>query len=106
MNIDSYKVYLSDNKEYCFYSELYLDPASLKYRQVQFKVRTICDCMDEDWKTAVALNKPKIPKGTELIVKGVLTNYYGRFVEISYSRYNYSLNPRLLEYVGAVVNEK
>lgn len=64
------------------------------------KVRTIKDTSDEDFKTAIALRIPSIPKGTELVVEDVTRNFYGIFLDVRYGGYLYYINPRNVEYAG------
>ena len=76
---------LSDNKPYL------LDDKSV--------VETVCDAEHGDWKTALAHNIPKIPKGTQLEVKKVWQNFYGVWVEVNYEGRHYDISPRQLKYV-------
>ena len=50
------------------------------------------DVWDEDWKTAIAQNKPLIPKGTALTGK-VMRNLYGHFINVRFQDYLYSIKP-------------
>ena len=62
-------------------------------------VETICDAEHGDWKTALAHNIQKIPKGTQLEVNKVWQNFYGVWVEVNYEGRHYDLSPRQLKYV-------
>lgn len=65
-----------------------------------FCVRTIRNCTDEDWKTAVARNKPFIPGGTNLTVSDVVQNLFGRFLQVEYSGMKYSIRSDDCNYFG------
>ena len=52
---------------------------------------TLREVNDEDWKTALAQNKPRILKGEKVEVYRVLKNLYGVFAEVKYGGNNYSL---------------
>ena len=97
-----YMVRLSDGETYCFYPSTNYDPRTLKTVELGFKVRTITSVQDEDWKTAIAQHKEKIPANTELEVLDVITNYYGRWLEVIYNNSLYSIDPSKVEYAGSV----
>ena len=97
-----YMVRLSDGETYYFYPSTNYDPRSLKTVELGFKVRTITSVQDEDWKTAIAQHKEKIPANTELEVLDVITNYYGRWLEVIYNNSLYSIDPSKVEYAGSV----
>ena len=63
-------------------------------------VRTVKPTPDEDWKTALAHHIQPIPEGELLVVAGWLFNFYGRFIEISYNRNLYYVDPLNLEYIA------
>lgn len=94
-----YMVNLSDGKEYCFYPSKTYNPANLKTSTLRFKVRTVESVQDEDWKTAIAQHKEEIPANTELEVIDVLTNCYGRWLEVIYNHSLYYIDPSKVEYV-------
>lgn len=96
-----YIVRLSNGEDFCFYPGPFKDIRSLTRTIKVFKVRTIRDCINEDWKTAIAHHQPRIPKGTELEVKDILQNLYGKFIEVDYQEFRYSLDPRNVEYIGS-----
>ena len=85
-----YMVKLSNGETYCFYPSL------------RFKVRTIESVQDEDWKTVIAQDKEEIPANTELEVLDVLTNFYGRWLEVIYKGLHYYIDPSKVEYVGSI----
>lgn len=99
--INDYSANLSDGKLYLFYPGPFKDIRSLARTIRIFTVKTVKDCQDEDWKTAIAQNKPIIPAGTELQVKQVMRNFYGTFIEVEYFGYLYYVNPYNLIYVGS-----
>ena len=65
----------------------------------RFKVRTLVDVEDEDWKTAIAHHKETIPANTELEVLNVLNNFYGRWLEVIYNNSHYYIDPSNVEYL-------
>ena len=97
-----YMVRLSDGETYCFYPSTNYDPRSLKTVELGFKVRTVTSVQDEDWKTAIAQHKERIPANTELEVLNVINNYYGRWLEVMYNKSLYIIDPSQVEYVGSV----
>ena len=97
-----YKVRLSDGHRYCFYPYTIYNPENLKTSTLRFKVRTVESVEDEDWKTAIAQNKEEIPANTELEVLDVLTNFYGRWLEVIYNNSHYYIDPLKVEYVGSI----
>lgn len=101
MNSNKYIVTLSDNKDYCFQPIHFDDIAFLERTYLKFKVRTVKDCINEDWKTAIAHNQKRIPAGTELEVKDILWNLYGKFIEVDYDGERYSIDPKNVEYIGS-----
>lgn len=100
-NFEDYIVRLSDNKDFCFYPGPFKDSRSLIRTIIRFRVKTICECQNEDWKTAIAHHQPRIPEGTELEVKDILQNFYGKFIEVDYQGDRYSLDPKNVEYIGS-----
>lgn len=94
-----YMVTLSDGKRYCFYPTKTYNPANCQTSTLQFKVRTVESIQDEDWKTAISQNKKEIPANTELEVLDVLTNCYGRWLEVIYNHSLYYIDPSKVEYV-------
>lgn len=94
-----YNVTLSDGKRYCFYPTKTYNPANCQTSTLQFKVRTVESIQDEDWKTAISQNKKEIPANTELEVLDVLTNCYGRWLEVIYNHSLYYIDPSKVEYV-------
>ena len=70
-----------------------------------FKVRTVVDVYDEDWKTAIAQHKEIIPANTELEVLNVLTNFYGRWLEVIYNNSHYYIDPSKVEFAGKIDKE-
>lgn len=94
-----YKVTLSDGKRYCFYPTKTYNPANCQTSTLLFKVRTVETIQDEDWKTAISQNKKEIPANTELEVLDVLTNCYGRWLEVIYNHSLYYIDPSKVEYV-------
>ena len=97
-----YMVRLADGETYCFYPSTNYDPRSLKTVELGFKVRTITSVQDEDWKTAIAQHKERIPENTELEVLNVINNYYGRWLEVMYNKSIYIIDPSQVEYAGSV----
>ena len=97
-----YMVRLSDGETYCFYPSTNYDPRTLKTVELGFKVRTITSVQDEDWKTAIAQHKERIPANTELEVLNVINNYYGRWLEVMYNKSIYIIDPSQVEYAGSV----
>ena len=97
-----YKVRLSDGELYCFYPYTIYNPKNFKTSTLRFKVRTVESVQDEDWKTAIAQNKEEIPTNTELEVLDVLTNFYGRWLEVIYNNLHYHIDPSKVEYVGSI----
>lgn len=97
-----YMVRLSDGETYCFYPSTNYDPRSLKTVELGFKVRTVTSVQDEDWKTAIAQHKERIPANTELEVLNVINNCYGRWLEVIYNKSIYTIDPSQVEYVGSV----
>ena len=65
--------------------------------KVRFKIKTLMNLQDEDWKTAIAQNKEIIPKNTELEVTGVIYNCYGRWLEVIYNNSLYYIDPSKVE---------
>ena len=94
-------VILSDGKKYCFYPSKSYDFIDLKTTALKFKIRTVTDVQDEDWKTNAIRPKERIPANTELEVVDVFTNYYGRWLKVIYNNSFYYINPLKVEYVGA-----
>ena len=94
-----YNVTLSDGKRYCFYPTKTYNPKDGTTSTARFKVKTIESIQDEDWKTAIAQNKKEIPANTELEVLDVLTNCYGRWLEVIYNHSLYNIDPSKVEYV-------
>lgn len=94
-----YNVTLSDGKRYCFYPTKTYNPANCQTSTLLFKVRTVETIQDEDWKTAISQNKKEIPANTELEVLDVLTNCYGRWLEVIYNHSLYYIDPSKVEYV-------
>lgn len=94
-----YNVTLSDGKRYCFYPTKTYNPANCQTSTLRFKVRTVESVQDEDWKTAIAQHKEEIPANTELEVIDVLTNCYGRWLEVIYNHSLYYIDPSKVEYV-------
>ena len=95
---------LSDGKEYTLV-ELssnydYISCTAKYWKRIHY-VETIEDCYDEDWKTAVAQEKPKIPKGTKLRVYDIYHTLYGVVVVVKYSGFNYYIYPEYFKYVGS-----
>ena len=81
-----YMVKLSNGETYCFYPSL------------RFKVRTIESVQDEAYRK----HKEEIPANTELEVLDVLTNFYGRWLEVIYKGLHYYIDPSKVEYVGSI----
>lgn len=100
-----YKLTLHDGKDYIFDFNSYNNWITFKKSRRIWKVKATKDISDEDWKTALAQNKPSIPTGTELQVVGVLENLYGRYIEAYYQGSLYYINPRDVDYVGSEVIE-
>ena len=100
-----YMVRLSDGETYCFYPSTNYDPRSLKTVELGFKVRTITSVQDEDWKTAIAQHKERIPANTELEVLNVLTNFYGRWLEVVYNNSHHYIDPSKVEFAGKIDKE-
>ena len=94
-----YMVTLSDGEKYCFYPSKTYSPKNLNTSALRFKVRTVETIQDEDWKTAISQNKKEIPANTELEVLDVLTNCYGRWLEVIYNHSLYYIDPSKVEYV-------
>ena len=94
-----YMVTLSNGEEYCFYPSKTYNPANCQTSTLRFKVRTVESVQDEDWKTAISQNKKEIPANTELEVLDVLTNCYGRWLEVIYNHSLYYIDPSKVEYV-------
>lgn len=94
-----YIVTLSDGQSYCFYPHTFYDPQSCKVLKVRFKVRTVMNLQDEDWKTAIAQNKETIPENTELEVTDVIDNCCGRWLEVIYNNSLYYIDPSKVEYI-------
>ena len=63
------------------------------------KVKTIEITHNEDWRTAIALNQKSIPANTELIVIGVLSNFYGTYLKVIYKGSLYYIDPKKVEYL-------
>lgn len=97
-----YMVTLSDGEKYCFYPSKTYSPKNLNTLTPRFKVRTVESVQDEDLKTAIAQNKKEIPANTELEVLDVLTNCYGRWLEVVYNHSLYYIDPSKVEYVGRI----
>ena len=97
-----YIVRLSDGNKYCFDPITWRDYSNLRSSVLRFKVRTVESVQDEDWKTAIAQHKERIPANAELEVLDVITNYYGRWLEVRYNNSLYSIDPSKVEYVGSV----
>lgn len=97
-----YMVTLSDGEKYCFYPSKTYSPKNLNTSTPRFKVKTVESIQDEDWKTAIAQNKKEIPANTELEVLDVLTNCYGRWLEVVYNHSLYYIDPSKVEYVGRI----
>ena len=97
-----YMVKLADGNRHCFYPATIFDPDSHKTLIFTFKVRTVVDVYDEDWKTAIAQHKERIPANTELEVLNVINNYYGRWLEVMYNKSIYIIDPSQVEYAGSV----
>ena len=100
-----YMVKLSDGNRHCFYPATIFDPDSHKTLIFIFKVRTVVDVDDEDWKTAMAQHKEIIPANTELEVLNVLTNFYGRWLEVVYNNSHYYIDPSKVEFAGKIDKE-
>ena len=81
-----YMVKLSNGETYCFYQSL------------RFKVRTVESVQDEAYRN----HKKEIPSNTELEVLDVLTNFYGKWLEVIYKGLHYYINPSKVEYVGSI----
>lgn len=81
-----YIVKLSNGETYCFYPSL------------RFKVRTVESVQDESYRN----HKEEIPVNTELEVLDVLTNFYGRWLEVIYKGLHYYIDPLKVEYVGSI----
>lgn len=94
-----YMVTLSNGEKYCFYPSKTYNPANCQTSTLRFKVRTVESIQDEDWKTAISQNKKEIPANTELEVLDVLTNCYGRWLEVIYNHSLYYIDPSKVEYV-------
>lgn len=97
-----YMVTLSDGEKYCFYPSKTYSSKNLNTSTLRFKVRAVESVQDEDWKTAIAQNKKEIPANTELEVLDVLTNCYGRWLEVIYNHSLYYIDPSKVEYVGRI----
>lgn len=80
-------VELSDGKSYGFDDER------------TWKLRTICETYDEDFKTAISQHIPAIPKNSEVIYVDVIRNYYGEFIRVRYNGRIYDVKPCCLEYI-------
>lgn len=100
-----YMVKLADGKIHCFYPATIIDPGNYKTLMFIFKVRTVVDVYDEDWKTAIAQHKEIIPANTELEVLNVLTNFYGRWLEVVYNNSHYYIDPSKVEFAGKTDKE-
>ena len=81
-----YMIKLSSGETYCFYPSL------------RFKVRTIESVEDEAYRN----HKEEIPANTELEVLDVLTNFYGKWLEVIYKGLHYYIDPSKVEYVGSI----
>ena len=57
------------------------------------EVSTIKDCECEDSKTNLSCPRDSIPEGTVLQIKGVVTNFYGKFIQVNYQGITYYLKP-------------
>ena len=100
-----YKVRLYDGELYCFYPYTIYNPENFKTSTLRFKVRTVEITDNEDWKTAIARNQESIPANTELEVLDVLTNFYGRWLEVIYNGLYYYIDPHKVEYIGSYRKE-
>lgn len=60
-----------------------------------YSVTTEKEVYDENWKDALAKNKPVIPTGTCFTKWGVSVNLYGNYVEVHYLGNHYRLRPGL-----------
>lgn len=61
------------------------------------RLRTKRPVADEDWKTAIAKNKPIIPKGETVEFVEEVQNLYGDFVMVKYNGLLYFLKKEYLE---------
>lgn len=86
IKINDYMAFLNDNNEY------YLDSRSI--------VETVCNAQHGDWKTAYVKDIEPIPKGTQLKVVKIWSNFYGKWVQVLYEGRHYDLRPRDLKYIG------
>jgi len=59
-----------------------------------YKVKITEDCIDEDWKTFIARNKPMVPKDTVFKEYKLFQNLYGLFFDVEYKGFKYSIDPR------------
>lgn len=53
------------------------------------KAITLEEIFDYDYKTQLAKKYPNIPKGTEVIYCGEITNFYGNYVRVEYNGNSY-----------------
>lgn len=60
------------------------------------------DGIEEDWKTRQVQKIKDIPKGTKLLCKSILYNFYGTYLEAEYNNRTYSLNPRICKYINSL----
>ena len=93
-----YMVKLSNGETYCFYPSKTSSPNNLDTSTLRFKVRTVESVQDEAYRN----HKKEIPANTELEVLDVLTNFYGRWLEVIYKGLHYYIDPSKVEYVGSI----
>lgn len=64
-----------------------------------YKIKTVKDCADEDWKTDLIHQKKRIPKGTEFDNYRIFKNLYGTYLDVRYEGNLYSIKPGDVELI-------
>ena len=98
-SMEDYIVRLSDGHRYCLYpSKIIFGYDAPKVFIMSFKVKTIESVQNEDFKSSIVHHKEIIPANTELEVTDVITNLFGRYLEVLYNNSLYYIDPSKVEY--------
>ena len=102
-SMEDYIVRLSDGRRYCFYpSKIIFGYDEPKMFKISFTIKTIESVQNEDFKTSIVQHKEVIPANTELEVIDVITNCYGRYLEVLYNNSIYYIDPSKVEYSNTI----
>ena len=67
------------------------------YSYIDCTLRVLRRTNDEDWKTALAHNKPYLEPGTMVYCEDVIDNFYGTYCYCRYNGIGYYLDPSNVE---------